>query len=156
MRPAPSAGEARIERGRDLVRQARCGACHTLPKSVDGTAIKPVAIRMPATQDDTESCLFEPQRTTHRPGYRLTANDRRMVTAFLSDIAGTSSTPRIRTGKQLLAEHNCLACHARGLTQGLAARLPEIGEADPTLRDVLPALAPPRYRAWAINCTMRL
>jgi mono/diheme cytochrome c family protein len=139
---SPVAGDA--ARGRELVRQARCGECHALPKSADGASLKAeLKTASPLKADDTDNCLFEPKPAAHRPRYRLKADERRCITKFLADIVGSPATPRARPGKQLLAEQNCLACHTRGPSQGLAARLPEVGDADPALRDVLPALAPP-------------
>lgn len=144
---APTAAlpvEGPTERGRELVRQARCRECHTLPKAADGAPMKPLAKIAPTPKNgDTDNCLFEPKQAKHRPGYRLTADERRMVMAFLADAVRGSATPRAVPGKQLLAEQNCLACHTRGPSQGLAARLPEIGDVDLALRDILPALAPP-------------
>lgn len=139
---APTAGQA--ERGRELVRQARCGECHTLPKSADAASQEPLAkIALKPKTDDTDSCLLEPKSATHRPGYRLTDDARRFVRAFLTDAVHGSAAPHAVPGKQLLTEQNCLACHTRRPSQGLAARLPEIGDADAALRDILPALAPP-------------
>ncbi len=46
-------------------------------------------------------------------------------------------------GRDVLAERNCLACHARGNTTGLAAMLPKIVAADESLVAALPLLRPP-------------
>jgi mono/diheme cytochrome c family protein len=142
--PPASSVSGQTERGRELVREARCGECHTLPTSAGSATTKAIAkLRPPSKADDTDSCLFEPKQATHRPGYRLSADERRFVSAFLADAACGSAASSARPRRQLLAEHNCLACHTRGPSQGLAARLSEIGDADPALRDLLAALAPP-------------
>ena len=134
-------GDTRIELGRELVRQARCGACHTMPEVVENSAIEPLPIgKQNFEESSTDSCLFEPKPAAHRPGYQLKDDERRSVTAFLTEIAGIPTAPRAHSAKQLFAEQNCLACHTRGSSQGLSSLLPKIGDADPALRDVLPAL----------------
>ncbi|REK09942.1 MAG: hypothetical protein DWQ37_17735 [Planctomycetota bacterium] len=125
-----------------LIQQARCAACHALPKPLAGeeshAAFK---LKLDALSQDDGTCLGEPDARSLRPGYRLSAQDRRAIRIFLQDIA--DEVPAPPAGERLLAEHNCLACHARGASEGLGEHLPLVAEVEPELRDVLPALSPP-------------
>lgn len=130
--------------GRELVVQWGCAACHALPKSESRPTTKKLAkFDLTALEDKQKSCLFESDPARHRPGYRLDAKERQAVAAFIADVARVKNGASTRSGQELLIEKNCLACHARGLTPGLAVQLPLVAEADPKLREVLPALLPP-------------
>ncbi len=102
----------------------------------------PVEITLAALADD-DHCLAEPKGDHKRPGYRLDAHDRRAVATFLNGIAHAPGAPVVRSGADLLVENNCLACHARGWSPGLAGHLPAVAEVDESLREILPALEPP-------------
>jgi mono/diheme cytochrome c family protein/glucose/arabinose dehydrogenase len=131
-----------VDRGRELVREFRCLACHRDAQSPEAQPTKLAKIDLLALARTGPNCLDDANPAQHRPGYRLDRDQREAVTAFLRNVrSGTPSTAP--SGRELLAEHNCLACHARAAEQGLAARLPQVAEIDPTLRAVLPALAPP-------------
>jgi glucose/arabinose dehydrogenase/mono/diheme cytochrome c family protein len=130
--------------GAALARDARCAACHALPKSLAAkTATERVKLESAALARGDNSCLFEPDPARFRPGYRLADDDRRAIQTFIAGIGRVSDPPVVHTGEQLLAEQNCLACHARGSSPGLTELLPAVAQADAALGNVLPALQPP-------------
>ncbi|MEX0678817.1 MAG: c-type cytochrome [Pirellulales bacterium] len=142
--PAATKITSRFHDGARLVREARCVACHALPKSLAvKRADKPVKLYKAALARGENSCLFEPDSARSRPGYRLADDDRRAIRTFFAGTSHVSDAPVARTGEHLLVEHNCLACHARGSSPGLVEQLPAVAEADAALGAVLPALEPP-------------
>jgi len=143
------AAPADRQRGAELIAAARCADCHALPKALANRAPRaPHAINLASLEEKHDAnCLGEPAPDHARPGYRLNDADRQAVKTFLTATIGQPTvpptSPRTRTGHDLLVERNCLSCHARGFSGGMSARLPAVAEADPSLRDVLPALDPP-------------
>ncbi|MGD9723202.1 MAG: c-type cytochrome [Pirellulales bacterium] len=138
----------RVARGKALVRELRCAACHELGER-DAPAPKRLPLDLAAVdRQATKSCLEQPDPAQHRPGYQLDDNARRAVRAYLSTAARSAgSDARLGTdapiGSDVLAERNCLACHARGHVAGLAPHLPAIAAADETLAEVTALLRPP-------------
>lgn len=147
---APSARHAE---GKKLVEAFRCASCHRLP---DAPGRAPAggrqAPRLGAGSDWQRACVGAPDATRHRPGYRLGESDARAVRAYYT----TRRTDAARRGPALdgrlvLAEHNCLACHAREgaraalplLPPLLADQLPALGKRHPDLAPQIPALTPP-------------
>ncbi len=129
--------------GMKLIRAAGCANCHALPESLAADA-KLVRTKLSAVALARENgtCLTEPDADAHRPGFRLSDDYRSAIRAYLTKVR-PQDKPAAPTGHDLLVEHNCLACHARGASPGLATKLPAIAEVDPTLAEVLPALQPP-------------
>ncbi len=132
---------SRAEEGRQLVEQARCAACHDLPKRGEAAQRRPLRKLDLAALRGRSSCLLEPDAAARRPGYRLSQPLREAVTVFLSE--NRSGAAQELSGKALLAQHSCLSCHARGRARGLAFALTPLAEVEPTLCDLLPALTPP-------------
>jgi cytochrome c553 len=128
---------------RQLIEQFRCAACHSLPEAA--SVIHP-APRLDARSNWDRACIGAPDPATHRPGYRLSSGDARAVRAYYT---GVRSTPD--DGRLLLAEHNCLACHAREGTREtlpllpalLADKLAAVAKRYPDLAPLVPALTPP-------------
>ncbi len=140
----PPASSADAAEGTRLIHTARCAGCHTLPAALASDAQRqPVALRSAALDHADQTCLGAPAADRARPGYRLDADARRAVETFLRGIDGVPPAPIARTGHELLVEQNCLACHARGWSRGIADRLPAVADADASLRELLPALEPP-------------
>ncbi|MGH7223770.1 MAG: hypothetical protein ACRELF_11115, partial [Gemmataceae bacterium] len=92
------------------------------------------------------SCVGPPDARKHRPGYRLSKDDARALRRYY---ASARTAPR--DGQLLLAEHNCLACHAREGTRAsipllsplLADKLTAVSKRYPDLAPQIPALTPP-------------
>lgn len=92
----------RAQAGRALVREARCAACHVLPKDVAAPVV-------PLRSGDG-GCLGETP-VTGLPRYALGANQRAALRAYLAT-RGAALTPASRVALTLDAL-NCLACHER-------------------------------------------
>ncbi len=107
---------SRAEEGRELVEQARCSACHDLPKRGEIAQGRPLRKLDLAALLGRSNCLFEPDAAARRPGYRLSQPLREAVTVFLSE--NRSGATEALSGKALLAQHSCLSCHARGRARG--------------------------------------
>ena len=130
--------------GAQLIQQAGCANCHALPKSLASQpANGKTKLTAAAVARDSDTCLAEPAADGKHPGYRLSEDYRRAIRTYLAGAVTSSSGLSVRSGDQLLTEHNCLACHARGWTSGLAVHLPTVAEVDSSLAAVLPALQPP-------------
>jgi cytochrome c2 len=130
-----------IERGKKLVVEHRCGTCHLLPEGKMSAALKKP---LDASSRWNQGCLGEPDRSAHRPGYRLTQAQVEALKTYFSDLKPTAPATKLPIdGEFVLTERNCLACHARGASPGIAAQLDGVVKADARLAPLLPALAPP-------------
>jgi len=137
---AANADRAHVARGRTLVAELNCRACHQLPEQMAPNKRLPLGVARLSTAEG--HCLTSPDREHRRPGYLASETARREVVAYLQGVAGRREVVP-PGGDELLVERNCLACHARGHALGLAGHLPAIAEADDGLRDVLAGLTPP-------------
>lgn len=100
---APLADAVQAERGRTLVAQARCAACHELPREV---AIEPVALK-----HRSGGCL-EPVPAKGLPRYRLSEVQRAALRLYLEK--PDAEPQRAATADLTLQALNCAACHERG------------------------------------------
>ena len=142
----------RIAHGKQLVEQARCGACHALPgaaadcqrhnspNSIQPTWIDPTAV----------ACL-----SRRRPRIVRAINSPKasvaQVSAFIKSMSRSPQTKINRHGADLLVERGCVACHARPLCRPDGS-VAGHRRTHPELRDLLPASSRPRCSASAINC----
>jgi mono/diheme cytochrome c family protein len=138
---------ANLARGQKLVVEHRCSACHALPQTATS---KPSvdAPRITAASNWEKSCLASADVKLRRPGYSLSSEQKSALRTYLSATQGAADEkPGPRDvpidGRFVLTERNCLGCHARGLSPGIAARLDIVTKAKPELAPLLPALAPP-------------
>lgn len=132
------AGPALVRDGERLYKSHRCAACHG--GSECGLQMP---VPMPAMPRWEDSCLQEPDPRRLRPGYRLPAPLQAAVIEYYSQQHAGTAEWLAPSGADLLHEHRCLACHARGSGRGLSEELPALLEAQPELAGVAPALAPP-------------
>jgi len=129
--------------GVNLIRSAGCANCHALPEALAADAKGArTQLSADALARPSNTCLTEPNAKRPRPGFRLNKDYQRAIRTYLTNLAPQNKRATT-TGHDLLVEHNCLACHARGASPGLAGKLPALAGADPTLAEVLPALQPP-------------
>jgi mono/diheme cytochrome c family protein len=157
--PKPStatrpAADRRAEGG-ELVKQFHCGACHRLPETAASglaPAMTGSAPRLGEQSRWDRSCLGAADPAKHRPGYQLGEGDARAVRAYYVGRRPTpANSPPRPDGRLVLAEHNCLACHAREGTREatpllpppLADKLTAVAGRYPDLAPQIPALTPP-------------
>lgn len=136
-----AAAEDAIARGKQWVAEANCRACHRLPEE-----LPPVELRATPFAADTawhRSCLGEPQPATLRPGFRLSPEDQEALKAYLAGCRKVESRQGGPDGRFVMVERNCLACHARGLSPGIAAAAEAVTNQQPELAPRLPAMSPP-------------
>jgi mono/diheme cytochrome c family protein/glucose/arabinose dehydrogenase len=161
----PQSSKKGIELGRRLIADSRCGACHELPRALTSAPVE----RRPLGKATAWSngCLGEPHHEMRRPGYGLATGDRESLRSYFESVVpaaaaettekgkrrrgekgavSTDSLPSAENapdGRQLMIEHNCLGCHARGLSNGVAGHFDELVAAHPELAPSLAALVPP-------------
>lgn len=139
-------GGGKIAEGKNLFEQLRCAACHRVGDA-DRQAAQPAVAVLAAKSDWEQGCLGSP--TKQRPGYNLAQRDAAAVRTFYTQRLPESTKSRL--GRSLLAELNCLACHAReGTREGvplapraLADKLTALGRKYSDLAALIPALTPP-------------
>ncbi|MFQ5730731.1 MAG: hypothetical protein ACE5KM_02130, partial [Planctomycetaceae bacterium] len=134
-----------IARGRKLVEQSRCAACHTIP-GVKFTPSKLTDLSLSA-ENLKSSCLQKtPDRKKHRPAYP--GIDVAAVTAFLKSRTGKlAPISRFEAGRRVLYRRNCTACHPRGLEGGIVETAGKMSKLDPDLRGQSQGLIPPALNA---------
>src|SRR5690606_1987844 len=89
-----------------------------------------------------------PDARRRRPGYRLPASLADSIQHYLLAMLQAPQPEKAADeanldGRFVLAERNCLSCHARDAAPGLAERLAGVVALDQELAAQLPALAPP-------------
>lgn len=120
--PSPEADL--VSRGRALVAQARCAACHELPKEV---LAEPVPLR-----SRLGGCL-EPTPAKGIPRYQLSDHQRKALLLYLAKPL-TDGSPA-ETATLTLQALNCVACHERGGSGGPDAARKAYFEGDHNLGD---------------------
>ncbi|MCI0459430.1 MAG: c-type cytochrome, partial [Gemmataceae bacterium] len=143
--------EERRAEGRKLIEQFRCGSCHRLPETTNGQPA-PFVPQLSERSHWDQSCLGAPDVAKHRPGYHLGEKDAHAVRLYYTSRRPTVvGQPAPLDGRLLLAEHNCLACHAREGTREsipllpplLPDKLAAVAQRYPDLATLVPALTPP-------------
>ena len=119
--------------GRKLAEKFRCQACHKLPEPLPAV----VKTKLTAEQfEKSKMCVLPLEDPGDRPHYVLTEY-------IPVDLAGVAK-PRLKHDPwQILAEHKCLSCHARGSKSGLRPRVEHEAATDTSLAQLVPALVPP-------------
>jgi len=146
-----------VRDGRRLVERHGCANCHRLPESAIEKR-RPIPLRLAtpsgavANRDAADDgCLgaLPDGSSAARPGYLLRDADRSAIRQFLSASAGRAASNRSASGEpaisgcELFAELNCLACHARGLSRGIAPVAVAIAERHGDLAALVPGMTPP-------------
>ena len=124
-----------IDRGAGLIKRHRCGACHELPASLTSEL---TSVPLPPNSTWDAGCLQSADAKSQRPGFGLSEKRRNALKTFVT----TRQTNQI-SSQQLLAENNCLGCHARGETRGIATHQIDIIEEFPETASSLTTLSPP-------------
>lgn len=123
-------------RGAQLIETNRCAACHQLPeqlrvKSIARTKLTPMSRW-------NSGCLDADLGQKPAIKFALTERQRACLKTYWSG----KPSGQLDSGL-LLAEKNCLACHARDAEPGIAPRATELVRENSELAARLPALLPP-------------
>jgi mono/diheme cytochrome c family protein len=140
-----------VRQGEKLISSLRCAACHAVAS--DQAAPQPLSLKpLAATSDWSQACVGLPARDKQRPGYRLATQDQSALKAYYSQPRPGEEklSPQAR-GRDLLVQHNCLACHQRegverathSLPALLQDKLVAVAEAHGELAPLVPAMTPP-------------
>ncbi len=127
-----------LARGKSLIAEHRCAACHQVP---DDLSTKAPKIAISDTADWEGGCLTASEPNRMRPGFGLSASDRIALKNFWTTVR-PNAIARV-DGEQLMKEQNCVACHARDGSPGLANTLAKLASLEPEIAPQLAALAPP-------------
>jgi mono/diheme cytochrome c family protein len=149
-----------VELGKSLIGKHLCVACHRLPAD---ESFAPSTTSKPITRRWDDSCLDGPDAKRDRPGYRFDKQQRAAVVEYLSQAVSIPNAKPRHDGRFVLAERNCIACHARGLGSGIAEQAPKITAVDAELLPLQAALLPPslngvgdKLTAEALNSAIEL
>ena len=130
-----------IRHGQKLFNQFRCNTCHY--NSLTEPPVLAVSDRIPlSSQSNWEhACTGKTDFAKQRPGYQLQQPDRQAIQHFVNSVI--SGHDVALNPSFLLAENNCLSCHARNGQPGIANKLPAVIKAYPNLEKVVPWMIPP-------------
>ncbi|HTN74839.1 MAG TPA: c-type cytochrome, partial [Pirellulaceae bacterium] len=132
------------QQGQRLAAQLGCANCHHLPgdvKRLPRTAWRVEAVAKWSCQQaaDGEQTLL---RYDHTPQQRAD------LAAFVSAVAPLRQrVKKPLDGAQLLVERNCVGCHSRETSAGLAPQLLKLAQQQPDYSALVPALTPPSLLA---------
>lgn len=133
----------KVQRGREVVAQNRCNACHQMP----GEAILPDGTKVPALGPGSlwrEACLGEPVAESAQPGYKLDEAERNAIKTFIRERSRAKHAETSQPDASwILTKNNCLACHPRGVGGGLSEVAQNVTSAHGDLASLLPAMVPP-------------
>lgn len=141
----PSQEAKQIAAGKNLIMQARCAACHTIPGIAKPT--QQIADLSKAVTNWDESCLAEtPDLKQGRPAYRTI--DREAVKAYLNSSVGDSSPENeFDRGRYVLEQRNCIYCHERDMHEGITQIAGQMAKFDPALAGQSEGMIPPALTA---------
>ncbi len=144
--PSP-ASEAVLAPGTSLIEAAQCASCHEPPKLNIVTQHLPSLIG--AKVDWERGCLQKPDRAKSRPSFP-SANSNALK-AYLSSwtVAPVPSATHANAfdGRRILERKNCIACHDRDATRGIAKFAAATAKTDDSLSGQHMTLIPPRLNA---------
>lgn len=134
--------DASVERGRKLVAQHNCAACHNLPGNIEKP--KPIAI---TKADSATSCLRSIENAeSHRPYYSQAPAE--ALEAWIGQKQNhKGQLAAVELGRDLLIEKNCLDCHPRDRFRGAVELAGDLAKADKRLAGQSQGLIPPDLTA---------
>ncbi len=136
-----------LRQGRQIIEQKRCAACHQIPgfERPDPLPVDLVAsVGNSATAGDLlQGCFVPNSPAPNRPTYRLSRQDQQAVAEYLRSTVRTAEKTQPHDGSLVLAERNCLACHAREDMPGIEPVVESITAKSSELAPLTPALKPP-------------
>jgi mono/diheme cytochrome c family protein len=129
---------ARLAEGEKLVASLRCANCHLVKRDEVKLAAAAVA-PLSSASNWLKTCAADADRTRLRPGFRLAAADQAALRTYYAGARpGEMKTSPQARGRDLLVEHNCLACHQReGVDRKVAGtlRVPSLDKGSSTADD---------------------
>jgi len=137
-----------IAKGKQLLEQFRCAACHQIPGvKADLTGIPQVTaknIRSKNTCVQVRTGLAK-----KRPSYRrVTAEQKRDLLAYLKSRGKTNSViSRFEQGKHLLNQKACIDCHPRDHSKGITQTAGKVTLAEASLKGLSQGFIPPALTA---------
>ena len=142
------------QRGAKLLVNHRCGACHTLPKTLTSPPVRKTPLDKSSRWDT--GCLTSADATKSIPGFQLTEGQRQALKNYWTSVVGPKANngnndgsngvdkaSRRNSADLLLAESNCFGCHARQNHVGLMPRAMQVISKQRDLAARLPAMLPP-------------
>lgn len=135
-----------IARGKTLIEESRCAACHEI-SGVGKPAVVLRGAQNRKREEDARGCLSAKSDLARRqPGYR--PDDLVAVTTYL-DTATQHDSPlnAFATGRDLLVQKNCTACHDRDGGRGLSGIVRNVVKSVPAWEGQAPTLVPPALTA---------
>ena len=143
----PAASDAVLARGTSLIESSRCASCHELPKLNFTTPHLPSLIG--AKVDWERGCLQKPDREKSRPSFPSAhGNALKAYLASWTVVPVANEVPASALdGRRILQRKNCVACHDRDATRGIARLAAAIAKTDEALSGQHMTLIPPRLNA---------
>ena len=143
---------AAITRGRAIVANANCSACHKIPGLESSKAHK-LRPKLETTHNAGHNCIATAQRNeigtqSKLPYFRLNDIQLSQIKSWLSTLNGNlpTATEFVR-GELLLQRNGCLACHDRDQHTGISALASAIESKRDDLRGQSQAMIPPPLTA---------
>ncbi len=153
---APKPTAERLALGKKLVEQHNCAACHRLPRGLPRAADStPLAVAIGPASRWERSCSrplaannSSQAEHQHQPAYAISKSQAQAVQAYFAAVhlqppAAVAESTEHWQGSLVLAERNCLACHARDAAPGLEPHLDSVLAASPELAPLLAGMKPP-------------
>lgn len=142
--------KAIVERGRKVVVERRCAACHRFSDDNAVRIEKPASDLSQPVTDWSKSCLAANSDYSQniRPVFGEKLN-REAIKAFLASRRETKLSPlsSFARGHKLLEQKGCLACHSRHGLGGFGKMAAHVAKFDKDLNGQAPALVPPSLNA---------
>jgi glucose/arabinose dehydrogenase/mono/diheme cytochrome c family protein len=124
-----------------LIEQYRCTACHQLDPPLQHSIARS---SISAGSRWSRSCIESADLAPFQPRFVVSDELRRQIVNFFSSTFSGSRAPLpAADGADLLAEHRCFSCHARGTSRGIAPVVDTVTAAFPKLNKEIAALIPP-------------
>jgi mono/diheme cytochrome c family protein len=157
-KPAQLKQQGDVKRGKRLVTEQRCAACHALTGGEAAAKVSRLKA-LSAASDWNRSCAKTASAAAGQPRYGLAADDAQNLAAYYKAMGPHPDSPLAASpqsaGRDLLVELNCLACHARegidrqvhALPGGLEKNLAAVVAQHDALGKQVPAMTPPALNA---------
>lgn len=140
-----------LARGKKLIDASRCSLCHELPGlNANSSTVFSLAAK---ETNWSRGCTQSPDRAKYRPGFPQC--DMEAIRAYAATWQShqpslpvfNPTSPSSLAGRTVLERKNCLGCHDRDATRGIANHAAAVARADEALTSLHMTLIPPRLNA---------